>query len=97
MEPDERPRSVTGEAHRGVLPAGTPSERGGVRGRRRPSAVHGSPDGDAHRHGGIPQAEWASVMEDVNSSPTRFQVPPRQAELDATAGVESAVALPGQR
>ena len=83
MEPDERPRSVTG----GVLPAGSAhlvnevvrAAAGG------PQQYTGRLMGDAHRHRGIPQAEWASSWRTCVSSLTRFQVAPKQSELDATA------------
>jgi hypothetical protein len=88
MEPDEglslgdrrgSPRGLSGRLH-------VSGDRDGSRRRRRPSAVHGSPDGDAHRHLGITLGEWTSFMDDLHQSPTRFQAPqPKRPELDAIA------------
>lgn len=49
-----------------------------------PQQYTGRPMGDSHRHLGITQDEWASFMDDLHQSLTRFQVPqPEQAELVA--------------
>lgn len=49
-----------------------------------PQQYTGRPMGDSHRHLGITQDEWASFMDDLHQSFTRFQVPqPEQAELVA--------------
>jgi hypothetical protein len=87
MEPDERPRSVTGEAHRGVLPAGSAhlvnevvrAAAGG------PQQYTGRLTGTRIATAGSPRPSGRPSWRTCISSPTRFQVPPRQAELDATA------------
>ncbi len=49
-----------------------------------PQQYTGRPMGDAHRHLGITQDEWASFMDDLHQSLARFLVPqPEQAELVA--------------
>ena len=92
MGPDERARSVAGEVNRGVLPARSThlvnevvSAAAGIS-----QQYTGSPDGDANRHRGIPEAESASFIKEVHQKEVhQVACPgsgaPGQAELDATA------------
>lgn len=43
-----------------------------------PQQYSGRPMGDAHRHLGITQEEWAAFMDDLHQALSRFQVPPAE-------------------
>lgn len=86
MEPDEGlargPTRLTG----GVLPAGSAHlVNEVVRAAPEASAEDGSPDGTRIATAGPPRPSGRSSWRTCIGAPIRFQVAPRQAELDATA------------